>query len=349
MFSALHNRHAPVALGRSLAMLMAAILALTASGCNFLPTEEEKLPPPLIVPEEITYKTITIVPSTIINIFRGGGTIISARQESVAFTELSGRLDNIQVKAGDKVKKGDLIASLDVGDIEDQIVTGELDHRKVEIGYLQTKARYDEGQITALDLEKAAIDLKLSDIRLAKLKSQLETSRIYAPFSGQVVFLATLQHNDRVETYQPIVTIADLSNLLIRYTRENYASLVPGTEVVVNIARVPYDAVVIASGANAPAGVTTGDQAKAALIQTKEPLPDTTILGSTAYFEYELERSENTIVIPKRLLSTVAGRQFVNILVDGIRVERDVTTGIENDTDYEILTGLKAGDLLIDR
>jgi macrolide-specific efflux system membrane fusion protein len=348
MLSFVRNLLSPSALRRSLALAVAVLAVMAASGCNFLPPEEEQLAPPLIVPEEIKYRTITVELSTIINLFRGGGSVISARQESVSFTELSGRLDSIKVKLGDKVKQGDLIATLDVGDIEDQIVTAELNHRKVEIGYQQTLDRYNARQITALDLEKAAIDLQLSDISLDRLKTQLETSRIYAPFAGQVVYMATLQHNDRVDTYQPIVTIADLSDLLIRYSRENYINLVPGTEVVVNVARVPYDAVVIASGTNAPTGAT-GSQLNAALIKTRIPLPDSTILGSTAYFEYELARSEKTVVIPKRLLSTVGGRQFVNILVDGIRVERDIKPGIENDTDIEILNGLKAGDLLIDR
>ncbi len=346
MFSFSHRKNASPAARRTLALMAALAIALTASGCNFLPTEEEELPPPLIVPEEIEYKTITVEPSSISNTIRDAASIISARQESVSFTEVSGRIDSIEVDFADKVQEGDLLASLMIGDIEDSIVTGELEYRKVEINYLQARERYNAGQITALDLEKYSIDLELSRIRMDRLRAQLESSRIVAPFSGQVVYVAELEHNDRVETYVPIVTIADMTSLLIRYEGENYKDLVPGTKVTVMVAREIYTATVIASGTNAPDGSSLD---RAVLIQTDTPLPDSSILGANAYFEYELERSDDTIVIPKRLLNTVGGRQYVNVLVDGIRVERDVLTGIENNTDIEILSGLAAGDLLIDR
>jgi len=112
------------------------------------------------------------------------------------------------------------------------------------------------------------------------------------------------------------------------------------------VAREIYEATVVASGTNAPEGGTLD---RAVLIRTVEPLPPETILGSTVYFEYELERSDDTIVIPRRLLNSVGGRKYVNVLVDGQRVERDVVTGIENNTDIEILSGLNVGDQLIDR
>ena len=190
--------------------------------------------------------------------------------------------------------------------------------------------------------------LQLSQIKLDRLKEQLDNSKIFAPYSGRVVYVADIEHNDRVEIFQSIVTIADMSQLLIRYTGDNYESLVPGTKVDVLIARTVYPATVIASGINAPPGSGNLTE-KSVLIQTDEPLPDTTILGSNAFFEYEIERSENTIVIPKRLLNVIGGRKYINVLADGIRVERDVLTGVESSTEVEILSGLEAGELLIDR
>lgn len=341
-----HHPRAVARFRRSLAVLAALLVAGLSSGCNFLPEEEEELPPPLVVPAEITYSTIPVEKGSISNSFRAGGTIVSGRQESVMFTDVAGRLENIAVAVNDTVEEGQLVASLIVGDIEDSIQTGELDYRKVEINYLQAAERYNNGQITALDLEKSEIDLELARIRLDKLKAQLESSRIYAPFSGKVIYAAELEHNDRIETYVPIITIADVSDLLIRYSGDDYEDLVPGTTVMCLVAREIYEATVVASGTNAPEG---GSLDRAVLIRTTEPLPPETILGSTVYFEYELERSDDTIVIPRRLLNSVGGRKYVNVLVDGQRVECDVVTGIENNTDIEILSGLEVGDQLIDR
>lgn len=332
---------------RQLALLTCLAMSVFAAGCNFLPEEEGQLPPPLIVPAEIKYNTIAVEKGSIVNSFRDGGRIVSAREETVQFTAVSGRLESIEISVGDIVEEGQLIASLIIGDIEDSIQTGELEYRKVEINHLQAQDRYNNGQITALDLEKSSIDLELARIRLDRLKAQLEQSRIYAPFSGRVVYTADLAYNDRVEMYQPIAKVADMSDLLIRYTGENYQQLVPGTELLVLVAREIYTATVIATGTDAPD--TAQDMKNAVLIRTNEPLPDSTILGSTVYFEYELERSDDTIVIPRRLLNSVGGRKYVNVLVEGLRVERDVVTGIESNTEIEILSGLEVGDQLIDR
>lgn len=332
---------------RRLVLLTCLAVAVFASGCNFLPEEEGELPPPLIVPAEIKYNTIEVEKGSIVNSFRDGGRIVSAREETVQFTKVSGRLESIETEAGETVEEGQLIASLIIGDIEDNIQTGELEYRKVEINHLQAQDRYNKGQITALDLEKSAIDLELARIRLDRLKAQLEQSRIYAPFTGRVVYAAELAYNDRVEMYQPIAKIADMNDLLIRYTGENYQQLVPGTQLAVMVAREIYSATVVATGTDAPDAAQ--DMENAVLIRTDEPLPDSTVLGSTAYFEYELERSDDTIVIPRRLLNSVGGRKYVNVLLDGLRVERDVVTGIENNTEIEILSGLEVGDQLIDR
>ncbi len=329
------------------ALALAVALPVLVSGCHFLPREEDALPPPLIVPEEITYQTITVRRGSIVRSFRESARIASGREETVQFTAVSGRLAGIEAAVGDTVAAGQLLASLIIGDIEDSIETGALEFRKVEIGYLQVRERYDAGQVTALDLEKASIDLELARIRLERLERQLEQSRLYAPFAGRVVYAANLGYNDRVELYQPIVKVADMEDLLIRYSGENYKYLVPGTPLMVMVAREVYAATVVASGVDAPEG--SADMKDTVWIRTDQPLPETTILGSTVYFEYELERSDDTIVIEKRLMNSVGGRKYVNVLVDGLRVERDVVTGLETNTEIEILSGLTVGDLLIDR
>ena len=113
MFRIVHGNHPARRLAeakgffRRLAVTAVLAVALASSGCNFLPAEEEALPPPLIVPEEITYKTIKIEPGTISNSFRAGGSVISARQESISFTKVAGRLDSISVTYGDSVEEGD--------------------------------------------------------------------------------------------------------------------------------------------------------------------------------------------------------------------------------------------------
>ena len=43
----------------------------------------------------------------------------------------------------------------------------------------------------------------------------------------------------------------------------------------------------------------------------------------------------------------MSGRRYVNVLEDGVRVEKDVEIGLQTDTEAEIINGLEEGDLVI--
>ena len=47
------------------------------------------------------------------------------------------------------------------------------------------------------------------------------------------------------------------------------------------------------------------------------------------------------------LVNSFANRKFVNVLNDGIREERDIEVGIQNNTEVEVIKGLEEGELLI--
>ena len=43
----------------------------------------------------------------------------------------------------------------------------------------------------------------------------------------------------------------------------------------------------------------------------------------------------------------MSGRRYVNVLEDGVRVEKDVEIGLMTDTEAEIIKGIDEGDLVI--
>ena len=59
---------------------------------------------------------------------------------------------------------------------------------------------------------------------------------------------------------------------------------------------------------------------------------------------------ENAVVISKTLVKTDGDRSYVSILDENDnKIDDDVTVGITNATEAEILTGLKAGDRVVVR
>ena len=110
------------------AAAIAAVLAMvgSASGCYFFPEEEKLLDPPVLKVEDVTYSTYKAVKKTIINKASATGYCVSELQQDCSFTERDGTLKTIYVRAGDTVKKGDLIAEYNTGDLEYEIRTQEL-------------------------------------------------------------------------------------------------------------------------------------------------------------------------------------------------------------------------------
>ena len=91
-------------------LLSLMLVLVTASGCNFLPVEEEELAPPLMQPAKIEYKTEPAQRGTLIQQLRLSGSFQPEVQLSLSFEDQGGRLKEKHVRLGQEVKAGDLIA-----------------------------------------------------------------------------------------------------------------------------------------------------------------------------------------------------------------------------------------------
>ena len=52
-------------------------------------------------------------------------------------------------------------------------------------------------------------------------------------------------------------------------------------------------------------------------------------------------------VVPQKAVKKLDGRNYVNLLVDGVKIEQDVELGIEDNDNVEILSGLSGGEEII--
>ncbi|MBR1723545.1 MAG: RND transporter, partial [Ruminococcus sp.] len=55
----------------------------------------------------------------------------------------------------------------------------------------------------------------------------------------------------------------------------------------------------------------------------------------------------DTVIVPAEAIKTSKERTYVNLLVDGTKIEQDVETGIEDGERTEILSGLSGGEEVI--
>jgi len=129
------------------------------SACGLLPTEEEVLAPPLVEPEQITYKTAEATIGYIEDSIKKTAYFIPVIDKEHFFTNRSGRLKAIHVKPGDTVKAGDVIAELLTNDIEK-----EIESQKILVDSLIKACSYIE--------QKSAIEIKAAENNLADLEKR---------------------------------------------------------------------------------------------------------------------------------------------------------------------------------
>ena len=314
-------------------VLSAAMLSL--SGCYFFPNEEPVLDPPTLDVEKVVYSTYTVSRKNIESSIIQSGYVVSAKETDCFFNKYTGQLKNIYVNPGDFVEEGQLIAEMNNGAIEYQLNIQKL---KVELA----QYNYDNSHSAADKLQ-----LEIEQNTLASYQDQYDGGRIYAPISGQVSFVKTMNPGDLVDPYDVLVKIIDPELLCVRAEVAGTNGFHIDDPVTVEVNGDWYEGVVVRTPKEE---IEEGDSYNnTVFVEFTKENPGFGCLGSIGNIKKINAFSENTLVIPKYIIKTDGDRQYVQVLKDDEKVEADITTGISNAVEIEVLSGLSEGDKVISR
>lgn len=313
--------------------LLAGAVAITASGCYFFPDEEPELEPPTLDVSEVVYSTYTAVRKDIVSQTIQSGYIVSNVEEECFFTQYTGQLKNIYVNPGDFVEEGDLIAEMNNGAIEHQLEIQSLRVELARLNYNTTGSAADR------------LQLEIEQNTLAAYQDEYDGGHVYAPISGQVSFVKTLNPGDEVNPYDVIVRIVDPDRLCVSATTTSVTDYYVDDEVQVEVNGDYYDGVVVRTPREE---IADGDEViDKVFVEFVGNAPGFGYLGAIGNIIKTTARSQNAIVIPKHIIKTDGDRTYVQVLRDDTKVEVDVETGIETAVEIEILSGLSEGDKVI--
>ncbi|MGE4510235.1 MAG: efflux RND transporter periplasmic adaptor subunit [Sulfurimonadaceae bacterium] len=194
---------------------------------------------------EQNFETAEVVRGDIENVVTATGKLAPREYVDVG-AQVSGQLEKLHVDIGDSVKKGQLLAEIDV-----TLFMAKVDQQRAQLVYQESSLAEKEAQLdlakinherqtklyeahaTSLEnLQNAALELQSAQAQLKMLKAQieqtksslraeeanLEFTRIYAPMDGTVVSLSakqgqTLNANQQAPT---ILQIADLTTMTVK-------------------------------------------------------------------------------------------------------------------------------------
>lgn len=283
--------------------------------------------------------------------------------------KVPGYVDRMNVDFGDRVKKDEVLATLDAPDLVAQLNNAIATERKAEAAY--TNAHLIYTRLVAVDKQNpnlvAQQDLDTADANdratfaaigaaradRQKYETLVGYLKITAPFDGVI----TRRYADPGALIQA-GTASDTQSLPLVRVSDNYLLRLDFPVSVEYVKDIhtgdPVEVRVESLGGKSFTGTITRftgkveEDTRTMMTEIEVPNPSLELVpGMYASVVLKMERRPQTLAIP--LEAVASDRRPTVYLVDRNHLiqERPVTLGIESPTKYEVLSGLAPGDLVM--
>ncbi len=275
---------------------------------------------------------------------------VQAEELVDATAEISGRILRLTVEEGDNVRRGQLIATVDVEQVQKQIEEVETSLELANTVFERQKRLWEQNIGSELQYLEAKNNVDRLQKNLESLRVQLRKANVYAPIGGSVERVA-LRSGELAAPGSPIVQILNTGDLQVEAdVPENYLTAVrQGERVRVRIPALDMDfeAPVTQIGRTIdPANRTF--QVEVDLPRGNSRLKPN-LLAEMLIRDYQ---AEDVVLVPLDLVQQeISGRKYVFVQAEGERgpVARKVyvETGRTSEGQTIITSGLNGGELLI--
>lgn len=281
---------------------------------------------------------------------------IRASEEAELGFEVPGRIVQIDIREGQALKAGDLVARLDPQDFE-TARERELAQRNAARADLQRSlSLYERDAISLRDLEMVRRQAEVTEANLKQAEKALADTRLYAPYDGRVAG-RHVESYENVQAKQPVVTYHDDSSLVIKANvpETEYLSIRElGTVVEMTEALTPQVEITAAAGRHIDAWVKELKNTADPITRTYEvtlgfhaPNDLAITSGMTATAILALKDNLSAVWVP--VIAVLQGddqssRVWVYDAASSTVTARTVRVGQLTGSQIEILEGLQDGD-----
>lgn len=282
---------------------------------------------------------------------------IRAVHETTIGSKLLARVTEVDLKAGKKLRAGDVLVRLDDTDLQAKLKQARAAVTAAEATHAQAlrdEKRYSEllksNAASRQDYERTATAVKSTEAELLRateivneVQATLEWATVRAPMNGTVID-KKVDVGDLVTPGQPLVTLFDPKRMqLVASVRESLAHrLEVGQDIDVTIEGLSKQCTGTISE------IVPEAQAASRSFQVKVtgPCPAGVYSGMFGRVLIPLEL-EQTLVVPHTAVRSVGQLELVNVVEDHRKMRRAVRTGRTFGDDVEILSGLREGERVL--
>lgn len=317
----------------------------------------------------INYETVHAVVGTLKQEVSLAGAMTNPYRVDLMFTRMSGIIDTMEVHQDQEVSEGDIIATLRGDELEEEITVQEIKLNSAKTTYENLQSQHASAQ----DIEFAKIALELEQMAYDNLVEKRDYLVLRAPFSGRITSVGNYRPGSHIEKNTTLCTISDSSRLML--TAADYNSQLSnisfGTKVqikqgtLVDVSGKVVDTITTEYGWGGFGGGFVGgfggdfdeDGDGPSTVTSYVIQPDEEVefmdLGGIEVIFTTLRRDDAVIVPSEAIFEatddlTNQTGTFVNVLMNGIKVQTQVTVGATTaDGRTEIVSGLDGSETLI--
>ena len=272
---------------------------------------------------------------------------VRADSEVTLYAKATGFLKSITKDRGDRVKAGELIAVLEIPEMNSEIAHAKASFalEDTTLKRLEAIRKVEKSAVTDQDLDLSRAKRDMAEATVKRLETLRSYTEIRAPFDGAL----TERFADPGAFIQlgKLVSIVDISRVRILVdVPESEVRFSPvGTEALIRLDALPgkqvQGKVSRTSGALDPVMRTMR-------LEIDIPNSDMSIYpGMFARVELGVERHPNVWVIPSKAVAVSHDKPFVFVNSGGKAKKISVTLGTHDGEWYEARTGLTGDEIII--
>lgn len=271
-------------------------------------------------------------------------------------TELAGMVSLITFTPGATVKKGDLLAQLDIAADVAQLHIYEASAELAKITYERDKAQYAVKAISKQQLDSDYANFKSTNAQVAQQLAVIEEKTIRAPFDGRVG-ICQINPGQYLNPGDTVTMLQTLDPIYVDFYIPQQAlfDLKLGQETSVSIDSLPQT---IFKGKITT--INPGVDSNVRNVEVEATLPNSNFLltpGMFASVVININQPKNYLTLPISAISFNPYGEVIYIIKQTgkdnkgkpilVAKERFITTGEKRGDQITILSGLKEGDWVV--
>jgi len=322
----------------------------------------------------VVYETVSPLVTDIVKKTVATGKIVP-RKEVAIKPQVSGVISELYVEAGQLIQKGGRLAKIEIipdmerlNAAESQLETARINYRNARRELTRQTRLYRDKLVSETDynrfvlerdLQREAVAAAENNVALIKEGASKNADKVsnvvWATVSGTVLDVPVKQGTFVTETNTfndgtTIASIADMGDMIFegKVDESEVGKIREGMDLLLNIGAIEAEPFTAVLEYISPKGVDEKGTIKfelRAALQLRDGLD--LRAGYSANADIVLERRDEVLAINEAQLQFDEQQTFVEVEVAPQQFERrDITTGLSDGINIEIISGLERGDLI---